>query len=96
MVKTDQSELTEQIKVIEWARKHEKKYPVLKLLHAPGKVTIGIIQEGEKTVAEIDSVHLYSLGAKRGVPDLHLPIGRQGYHSLYVEMKWGKNKLTDD
>lgn len=33
-------------------------------------------------------------GVKAGVLDVHLPVARRGYHSAYLEMKFGKNKLT--
>ena len=33
-------------------------------------------------------------GVKSGVPDLHLPVARGNFHSLYIEMKWGRNKLS--
>ena len=33
-------------------------------------------------------------GLKAGVPDLCLPVARQGYHGLYIEMKYGRNKPT--
>ena len=35
-------------------------------------------------------------GVLSGVPDLHLPLARKGYHGLYIEMKVGKNKTTDN
>ena len=35
-------------------------------------------------------------GLKRGVPDLHLPVSRGGYHGLWIEMKFGKNRPTAD
>lgn len=35
-------------------------------------------------------------GVKSGVPDLCLPLARGGYHSLYIEMKVGRNKPTDN
>ena len=31
----------------------------------------------------------------RGVPDLCLPVARNGKHGLYVEMKWQNNKTTE-
>lgn len=35
-------------------------------------------------------------GVLRGVPDLSIPEARNGYHGLYIEMKAGKNKPTDE
>lgn len=34
-------------------------------------------------------------GVKAGVPDLCLPVARNGKHGLYVEMKWQNNKTTE-
>ena len=33
-------------------------------------------------------------GVKAGVPDICLPVARNGYHGLYIELKAGKNKAT--
>lgn len=54
------------------------KYPELALLHH-------IPNGGKRNAAE--AAHLKRQGVKAGVPDLHLPVARGGYHSLYVEMK---------
>jgi len=35
-------------------------------------------------------------GVKRGVPDVFLPVARGGYHGLWIEMKYGKNKTTSN
>ena len=35
-------------------------------------------------------------GVKSGVPDIVLPVARGGYHGLYIELKVGKNKPTDN
>ena len=35
-------------------------------------------------------------GVFPGVFDLHLPVNTGFYHSLYIEMKYGKNKLTPE
>lgn len=33
---------------------------------------------------------------KNGVSDVCLPLARGIYHGFYIEMKYGKNKLTDE
>ena len=35
-------------------------------------------------------------GVKSGVPDVCLPLPRGGYHGLYLELKVGRNKATDN
>ncbi len=35
-------------------------------------------------------------GMKNGVSDVCLPLARGIYHGFYIEMKYGKNKLTDE
>lgn len=70
-------ESEEQATVIQWARAHEGQWPELALLHASGQ----------------GRLHFRAIGAARreglkaGVPDLHLPIARGGYHGLWIEMK---------
>ena len=44
---------------------------------------------------KIVAVKLKEEGVLSGVPDLHIPVAKKGYHGLYVEMKAGKNKATD-
>jgi len=34
-------------------------------------------------------------GVRAGVPDLMLPVARQGYHGLFVELKCGPNKPSE-
>lgn len=77
------SELTEQIKLMSWARSIESFVPELALLHH-------IPNEGKRTNGGV----LKAAGLKTGIPDLCLPIPRKGYHGLYIEMKYGKNKLS--
>ena len=40
------------------------------------------------------AVNLRREGLKRGVWDICVPIARQGFHGMFIEMKYGKNKLT--
>jgi len=43
-----------------------------------------------------EAVRLKKQGVKSGVYDICLPIARHGYHGLYLELKIGKNNLTDN
>ena len=38
----------------------------------------------------IVAAKLKAEGVTAGIPDLHIPVSRHGYHSLYIEMKNGK------
>lgn len=81
------SESQEQINLFKWAGFASCKYPDLEwMYHIPngGKRDIGT---AKKLKAE---------GVKSGVPDICLPVPRSGFHGLYIEMKVGKNKTTDN
>lgn len=69
-----------------WVAYQTQKYPELELLHH-------IPNGGKRNAAE--AAHLKRLGVKAGVPDLHLPVARGGYHSLYVEMKTAKGTTSE-
>lgn len=61
-------------------------HPELELLHA-------IPMGGKRHIAVAKK--LKAEGAKAGVPDVCLPVPRQGYHGLYIENKWGRNTPTE-
>ncbi len=42
-----------------------------------------------------EAANLKRQGVKAGVPDIHLPVARGGYHGLYIELKVGNNKQTE-
>ena len=45
---------------------------------------------------KIEAANLKRQGVKAGVPDLMLPVAKHGYHGLFVEMKVGYNKPTEN
>lgn len=81
------SESTEQERVISWALFNEYRCQELKMLfHVPNG--------GSRNKAE--AANLKRQGVKSGVPDLCLTVAKNGYHGLFIEMKYGKNKTTKE
>lgn len=81
------SELTEQIKLFNWAESVKDFVPELKLMyHVPNE---GKRQQGTGAI-------LKAAGLKKGVPDIVLPVARWQYHGLYIELKFGDNKPTKE
>ncbi len=78
---------TEQIKVMRWAAGAECRYPELKWLHH-------IPNGGTRNSQE--AIKLKNMGVKPGISDLHLPFPHGRYHGLYIELKYGKNRPTED
>lgn len=68
-----------------WTQYQYARYPELELLYH--------IPNGGKRDART-AANLKRQGVKAGVPDLHLPVARGGYHGLYIELKVGSNKPT--
>ena len=42
-----------------------------------------------------EAAKLKRQGVRAGVPDICLPVARGGFHGLFVELKYGRNKATD-
>lgn len=83
----ESNEETEQITLFRWAAFAENKYPELKLMyHVPN--------EGKRSVRA--GSKLKQAGLKSGVPDIVLPVARGGYIGLYIELKYGRNKTTEN
>ncbi len=81
-----QKEAMEQEKLFQWAMYMQPYMRELALLfHIPNG--------GSRN--KIEAAHLKKQGVKAGVPDLCLPVARGGYHGLYIELKAGRNKLTE-
>lgn len=53
-----------------------------------------IVNEGKRT--PWSGAKLVRAGLRKGVPDLFIPKACGAYHGLFIEMKYGRNTLTDD
>ena len=67
-----------QVALIAWADANTGKYPELATLHA----TPNGGNRSPRTAGRMKAE-----GVKPGVPDLHLPVPRGRYHSLWIELK---------
>jgi len=81
------TEAQEQKTLIDWTLMVRGKYPVLKLLYA-------IPNGGSRNI--IEAANLKRQGVKSGVPDLCLPVARNGYHGLYIELKTAKGRTSEN
>lgn len=70
-----------------WARLQERATPELRWLFS-------IPNGGHRNKAT--AAKLKREGVKSGVSDTMLPVARGGYHGLFIEMKAGKNKPTQN
>lgn len=82
-MKNLESEL--QIVCIEWFR---YSYPQYRML------LFSIPNGGKRSL--LTAVRMKREGVVSGVSDLFLSIPRHGYHGFYIEMKYGKNKLSEN
>ena len=79
------SEHQEQVALFEWAELQKCTMPELGLLFAIPNGGQRDAKTGAKMKRE---------GVKRGVPDICLPVARGGFNGMFLEMKFGKNRLT--
>ena len=76
-----QYEAIEQIKVVQYCNLRK-----IRIFHIPNG--------GSRN--KIEAINLKRQGVSPGVPDLCFPIPNEKYHGLFVEMKYGKNKPTQN
>ena len=77
-------ESIEQIALFKWAAYMSSKMPELAAMYA-------IPNGGRRHIST--AKRLKAEGLKAGVPDICLPVPRNGYHGLYIEMKSAKGRL---
>ena len=81
------SEASEQEALFAWAEWESRtRWELSMMYHIPNG--------GRRDV--IEAAHLKKQGVKPGVPDICLPVARSGKHGLYIEMKVGKNRPTEN
>lgn len=61
------------------------------LMHIP---IVHIPNEGKRSASY--GAKLKRAGLRRGFPDLFIPLARNGYHGLFIEMKYGKGKTSPE
>ena len=79
------TESQEQIKAVQWAKRQRKKCPDIRWLHH--------IPNGGKRGIQT-AMKLKLEGVEAGVHDLFLPVARWKRNGLYIEVKFGNNKLS--
>lgn len=81
------SEDDEQEKVFQWKQLQLRAHPELKSLHHTPN-------GGSRN--RLEAVKLKRMGVLAGIPDIELNVSRGGYHGLFIEMKVGMNKPTEN
>lgn len=82
-----ESEHIHQTALFDLLRLNESKYPILKHIFA-------IPNGGQRHKAV--AAKLKAEGVKAGIFDIFVPIPKGSSHGMFIEMKYGKNKLTKE
>jgi len=81
------NESYEQQALFQWSKLSQSKYPELSLLHAIGN--------GNARTSAIQGARMKREGVLAGVSDIMLPVARNGWHGLYIELKVKGGRLSD-
>jgi hypothetical protein len=87
MTRGKRSEHSEQVTLFNWAAAQSGRWPELRYMFA--------IPNGGHRVPAV-AAKMKAEGTKAGVLDICLPVPRGPHHSFWLEMKYGRNKLTDE
>ena len=83
-LKRGDGEHLEQCSLIEWCDWHGYPYNLI----------FAIPNGGDRN--PVVAAKMKAEGVRKGVLDLLLPVARGGFHGFFIEMKYGKNKPSDD
>lgn len=90
------TEHSEQVALIDWCRVHEGRYPELALIYAVPNGAAFARRNNKKNSFSLQAMKIKAEGLRAGVPDLCLPVARNGMHGMYIEMKVGRNRPTPE
>ena len=82
-----ESEAQAQAAIFDWARWQQSKHPALKSMYHAAN-------EGKRSQAA--GANLKRQGMKAGVSDICLPYAAGGFNNLYIELKVGSKKATEE
>lgn len=93
---SNSDEHNEQAAFIEWCDWRKGGAPELAFMYANvNGAKLPYVKNAKGQRYSPEAMRLLAEGLKSGVPDLTLPVARGGYHGLYLETKWGKNKTSE-
>ena len=75
------TEAAEQKAVVQWCA-----YMNIPVVHIPN--------EGKRSPRQ--GAELKQMGLQKGFPDLFIPVAKGGYHGLFIEMKYGRYRVTPE
>lgn len=81
------SESSQQKALFCWATQNKAFWPELEFMYA-------IPNGGQRNI--MTAARMKAEGVKKGVPDICLPVVNGGYAALYLELKIGTNKLSEE
>lgn len=86
---TRDDEHAHQAALFQWAKTMQRQYPELRWLHAS--------QNGMAARSPVTARRATAAGMRKGVPDIHLPVPRNGAHGLWIELKRpGKHSVSPE
>jgi hypothetical protein len=95
------SEHDEQVGLFSWAEAKSREHPELKLMFAiPNGSYFGndMVRIGNKQVPRriLQASKMRAEGVRAGVPDVAILIPRKPHHGLFIELKVGNNKPSEE
>jgi len=86
----------EQVIIFQWARMCSGRYPELAFMFAiPNGAKLPYVKNSNGHRYSPQAIKLLAEGLLPGASDIFLPAARGGWNGLFLELKHGKNTLSD-